>query len=109
MTGTCAGKLNKRIVLETNTPAQDGYGEPIEAWSAIASVWAEKMSAKASERFRGEQLAGYKTIVWRIRYRTDVDNLDRVTHDGQNFGMIGVTEEGNKDSLILITKAILDR
>ena len=109
MTGTCAGKLNKRIILETNTPAQDGYGEPIEGWSTIASVWAEELSVKASERFRGEQSAGYKSIVWRIRYRTDVNNLDRVTHGGQKFDILGVTEEGNKDSLILITEAILDR
>jgi len=106
---TCAGKLNRRVVLETNAPTQDSYGEPIESWSTIATVWASKLSATASEKFKGEQLAGHRTIVWRIRYRTDVDNLDRLTYGGEKYNVEGVTEEGNKDALILITEAILDR
>lgn len=109
MSVTCAGKLNKRVVLETNTPTQDGYGEPIESWSTIASVWAGKLSAKASESFRGEQNAGFRVTVWRIRYRTDVDNLDRLTYGGEKYNVTGVTEEGNKDALILTTEAILSR
>jgi len=107
MFGSCSGKMNKRVVLESNTPAQDGYGEPIESWSTIATVWAEQLSAKGSERFRGEQNSGFEDIVWRIRYRTDVDNLDRLTYNGKTYDLLGAIEEGNKDSLILSTRAIL--
>lgn len=107
MLGSCAGKMNKRVVLETNTPTQDGYGEPIEGWSTIGTVWAEQLSAKASERFRGEQTSGFEDIAWRIRYRNDVDNLDRLTYNGKTYDLLGTAEEGNKSSLILFTKAIL--
>ena len=109
MLGTCAGKLNRRIALQSNAPIQDTYGDMIESWSLIGNVWAEMVSAKGSEKFTAQQDAGFDTVVWRIRYRSDLDNLDRVVYDGQNYDILGVNEEGYRTNLILITKAILGR
>jgi len=109
MLGTCAGKLNRRLALQSNTPSQDSYGDTIESWSLIGNVWAEMVSAKGSEKFTGQQDAGFDTVVWRIRYRSDLDNLDRVVFESQNYDILGVNEEGYKTNLILITKAIIGR
>jgi head-tail adaptor len=72
-------------------------------------IWAEKLSAKASEIFKSEQVVGIKSVAWRVRYRTDIDNLDRIFYDNEHFNVIGITEEGNKDSLIIVTEAVLGR
>lgn len=107
----CAGSLNKRIILQSNTPAQDAYGAPIESWTTLATVWAEKVpqSKYANEKFKSDLTIGTLTVSWRIRYRTDVDNRCRLTHGGNIYNILGVEEEGVKDSLLLITEAIIGR
>lgn len=101
------GKLDRYVTLESNTPSADGYGEPIESWSTIANVYAEKMNPKAVERYVNYQDAGFKNHVWRIRWRSDVDNLDRLVHNSENYNIIGVTEVGRKHYLLLMTELII--
>ena len=101
-------KLDRRIALETNTPSQDTYGDPIESWGALDTVWAEKLTSKAFEKFTGEKLAGFHQIAWMIRHRTDVDNLARVVYDNINYEVLGVTEVGRKKGLILTTEAVIN-
>ena len=103
----CGGGLDHRIVLQTNTPTNDSYGDPIESWATLDTVWAGKMSAKAVEKFTGEKLTGFRQIAWEIRYRSDLDHLARVVYDSENYNIIGVTEIGRKKGLILVTEAVL--
>ena len=106
--GVIIGKLDRRIVLETNTPSQDTYGDPIESWSTLDTVWAEKLTANAFEKFTGEKLAGFRRIAWMIRHRTDVDNLARVVYNSENYEVLGVTEVGRKKGLIITTEAVIN-
>lgn len=106
---TCAGKLNCYIELQTDSNTQDSFGEDVETWSTLANVWAERMNQSVAEKWTGEQYAGKRTVTWRIRWRSDVDNLDRVVYDGENYGIIGVIETGRREDLLLVTEAILDR
>lgn len=107
--GVRAGKLNRYVELQTNTASTNTYGEPVESWSSVANVWAEKMDPKATERFAGDQFVATKQVSWRIRWRSDVDFLDRLVYDGVNYDIHGTIEVGFKKELILITEAVLDR
>jgi SPP1 family predicted phage head-tail adaptor len=53
------GKLRKRITFEQPTSTQDSYGQDIQTWEEVATVWA------AVEPIRGTnlQLSGASTIV----------------------------------------------
>ena len=105
---SCTGKMDRRILIETNTPAQDSFGDPVESWGTLGTVWAEKLSAKAFEKFTGEKLTGFRQIGWMIRYRSDVTNLHRVVFDSENYLIMGVTEVGRKKSLVLTTEAVIN-
>jgi SPP1 family predicted phage head-tail adaptor len=35
-----AGKLNRRIQIQTQTTTQDGFGQPLEAWATVYTCWA---------------------------------------------------------------------
>ena len=107
--GTCSGKFDKRVTLQSNTPSQDGYGQPVESWSTIATVWAEKLTARQAERFTGVRHAGFDSITWRIRYRTGLDNLDRLVWNGQNYDIEGTDIQGRNESILLTTKAVIDK
>jgi len=105
--GSCAGSRDRYIELQSNTPTEGAGGEQVPGWSTLANVWAKKLSTKASEKWTGEQFVGKRVIVWEILHRTDVDNLDRVVYESNNYDILGVTEVGYKQGLMLITEAIL--
>ena len=104
---TCAGKLNYYVELQSQSTAQDAAGEEVESFATLANVWAERMSRKVSERYIDDQFSGKRSSVWRIRYRSDVDNLDRLVYNSVNYDIIGVYEEGKERDLIIVTEAIL--
>ena len=101
------GKLNRRVIIEDNTPVQSSTGEPVEAWATFATVWAELMKPSVAERFLGDQFAGFRGIVWRIRYRSDITNLMRVVYSSVNYDITGVYESGYKQDLIIVSEAQL--
>lgn len=102
-----SGKLDKLITIQTNTPSQDGFGEPVASWSTLATVWAERMNPKVSEKFTGSQDAGFKSIDWRVRYRGDITNLMRVSFGGQIYDIKGVIDVGRNHYHILQTESVV--
>lgn len=35
-----AGRLRHRVTIQQVTRTRDGFGQPVESWSAFATVWA---------------------------------------------------------------------
>ena len=67
-----AGRLRKRIEIQTLTTAQDGYGEPMETWTTTATVWGELTPSMRATReaFAGvsQQRTARLTMEARIRW-----------------------------------------
>jgi len=105
------GKMDRLITIQSNSPSQDSYGEPIESWSELDQVYAEKMNPRVAERFTGQQFAGFKGLVWRIRWRSDITAalapLMRISYDSVTYGIKGVYEIGRNQELILESEAIV--
>ena len=106
---TCAGKLDHYVELQTDSSTQNSYGEDVETWSTLTNVWAARLSNKAAERYTAGQYVGTTTTTWRIRFRSDVDNLQRLVYNSENYGILGVYPEGKNADLILITELIINR
>jgi SPP1 family predicted phage head-tail adaptor len=104
-----AGRLDRRVTIEQATATQNDYGEPVRTWSTLATVWAEKLDLKASERFAGDQHDARIDTVWRIRYRADVTPLMRVSHGGLRYDIQGTRELGRRAGLELLTTAQVPR
>lgn len=101
------GKLDRRIIIQQNTPTQDTYGEPIASWSTFSTVWAEKLKPQVAEKYVADQFSGTEKIVWRIRYLSGVNNLMRVSYDGKIYDIHGVYEEGRNKYMFIVTELIL--
>ena len=97
------GKLDRRVTIEQRTDTRDDFGEPIPAWSTLATVWAGKVSEEGSERFEGEQRHATRRVVWRIRHRTDVTEAMRILFDGDHYDITAITEIGRKEGLQIET------
>jgi SPP1 family predicted phage head-tail adaptor len=101
-----AGKLNRRITLETNTTTRSKSGQEINTWGDAVPVWAEVLQPTAKEVFEADQLSAIQTAVFKIRYRSGISAAKtRVTFDGQTYNITGVTEIGRREGLQLIGEA----
>lgn len=67
-----AGRLDRRIVIQKNTPIQDALGESTDAWAEVATVWAERNDSRGREFFGSDQVTGEAVTMYRIRFRSDV-------------------------------------
>jgi head-tail adaptor len=88
-----AGKLRHVIRLERATFAPDAYGTPVETWSTLAILRAQKLSEAKAERIEGA--AGAVDTV-RIEFKTrafaGVNLADRLVYLGKAYDLIEISE-----------------
>lgn len=99
-----SGTLRHRIAIQTNTPTQDSYGEPVTSWATVATVWAAVEMLSGRELFVAQQAQSEATVRFRIR-RRDVDARQRVSWDGRTFGVESVIHDPtNRRETLLMCK-----
>lgn len=88
--------MDRRIAIQANTPTRNDYGEEIEGWSTIATVWAEKIENRGQERFQSAQFIGKEAVSFRFRWSETVKAVTakhRVVFDGRIFEIVGGPRE----------------
>lgn len=100
------GRLDQRVTLERFTSDVDEIGQPIEAWTPYATVWAAVEPLNGREFIAAQ--AGQSEVATRIRmrYRQGVLPPDRIVHDGKFYDITAVInpKSGNVE-LVLMCKS----
>lgn len=100
-----AGRLDRRITLQRKTQAENSFGEPVDTWVDMATVWAEKLPLRGSTTFAAQQRIAEADVKWRIRFRQNLTPLDRIIDDeGRPCDVLGVLEIGRRVGLEIYTK-----
>lgn len=105
-----AGKLNKKIVIQRNTPAPDGEGGYTDAWAAdpVGGVWAMVKPVGGSERWLAERVTPGNRFRFVIRYRDDGNGApyysaeDQITYNGRTYGITSVVDIEDENRYIEI-------
>lgn len=91
-----AGRLRKRVTIETKTTAQDGYGEMVETWAASATVWGELTPLLAGTReafaVASAQREARVSYQVRLRHRALSPVTNRLVIEGRTYEVTGVTD-----------------
>lgn len=74
-----AGTLRHRVAIQALTHTQNEYGEPVETWAAVGTVWAEVRAAAGAERFVSGADQEQATITHMVTMRW-FDGLSPVNH-----------------------------
>ena len=99
--GMVIGRMDRRIIVQVNTPVKDDSGEPIESWAALVTLWAAVTPQSADESLEGDQIHGTAETEFRIRYRSDVDVANRISYNSQFYDITGVVELGRREGLLI--------
>jgi SPP1 family predicted phage head-tail adaptor len=103
-----AGKLDRRIVIKTRKAGTNAFGEPVDQWSTLATVWASVVPVKDGERWRAGETLASKLCRFTIRYSAavaGVDPRDQIEHDGRTWDIQGIKELGRREMLEITAAA----
>jgi len=92
-------RLNKRVTIKSLSTTTDGYGQPQDIWSTVATVWAAVETLSGSEFFAARKLHAEVTTKLTIRYRTGIDRTMRALVNSKTFEIMYVinVNEANRE------------
>ena len=103
-----SARLRHAVSLQRNVTVQDAYGQKVEQWQTIASVWAGVEPSKGREWFAAQQINATTVAMVLIRHRADVDTTCRVLHDDVVYDIEAVIDpDTRRRELQLMCKAVL--
>lgn len=94
-----AGELDRKIVIETLTPARDAYGATVDTWGTFATVWAKRKDLRGDEYFSAQQVNARVDAIFTIRWLSGVLPTMRIAHDGQYWDIRNINELGRREGL----------
>lgn len=102
-----AGKLDQRINLLA--PTYSPSGDEITGYTSIvANVPAEKRAVRGREMLAAARDVSEVFVVWRIRWRTGVNAIARLTHGADIYDVEAVVDPtGHRRVLELTARIIL--
>lgn len=95
------GRMDRRITIDREAETVRPSGDVSKVWTPLAVAWAEVIQQTASEFFTGYGEAETGSVVFRVRYRPGITTADRVTYDGQSYGLKEIKEIGRFEALEL--------
>ena len=99
------GSLDKRIIIKAKTATEDTFGEAVETWITLDTVWGKKRDLRGSERYTAKQNLAGVDCVFTIRYRNDLTSLNVLECENIEYEITGVVELGRKEGLEIYASA----
>lgn len=99
-----AGLLDRKILLQRATRTQDTItGQDVLSWDVGDAVRAQWLPGAARETWQARQIESRIEATYRTYYYDDVtpDRSRVVGHDGRMYDVLGVTEEGRREGLLI--------
>lgn len=99
-----AGKLDRRILIQTKTTTRDSYGAEIISYTTLANVWAEILPVSGREYFLAAQFVPEAQLKIRIRYRTDFDETAQIIYNSTTYDILYIAEIGRQEGVEILVK-----
>ena len=97
-----AGLLDRRVALERRVEVTDDSGQAASHFVAVATVWARVEPLGGREGFGQQQWVASGDVRFTIRWRPDVTPLHRVVHEGREYDVVSVAEDGRREALLIV-------
>lgn len=97
--------LDRQIRIERKVSARDGFGGETIAYQLRAEVWAAVIYTRGREAFLSGQPTPANDIEFRVRWRADVEETDRVVFEGKAYDIQYLAEMGRRRKLRILAKS----
>ena len=97
--------MDRRVLLQRQSDAQDSSGQVVGAWLDVCSAWAEFKPISATEEEKVDRRSSVQRATFVIRFRSGIEPTMRVVHDGVPWEILGVREIGRRVAIELDAEA----
>lgn len=97
--------MDRRITIKGKSIAENSFGECIETWTDLATVWAEVREIRGGERYAAMQTQASVDRIFRIRYRAGITPENIIYYDGKDYDIGGILEIGRREGLEIYASA----
>lgn len=102
-----SGRLNRRITIQQRTATHDALGQPLETWSAVATIWADIRHPSGIETVKAAADISIVKASIRIRFRSDITADMRVAHGADIYNIKAVLpDHAGREYLDLICERV---
>lgn len=84
------GKLNKRIIIESQSLTFDDVGQQVETWATFATVWANIKHNSGAETIKSDAITSSVKASFRIRYLKGLDAGMRVKYETSTYRILAI-------------------
>lgn len=86
------GRLDRKIVIEGKTQAQNSYGEPVATWSTYHTAFAQVQKAGGKEGEEASRITATNMVRFKIRFFAGITEDMRVLYNGNYYDIIEIQE-----------------
>lgn len=102
-----AGTLRNKVVIQAQSSGQDDWGQPIDTWAPVTTVWADIRHQSGLETIKADSPASVVKASVRIRYRTGLNAGMRVVHGATIYNILAIMpDEAKKQYLDLACEVV---
>lgn len=101
------GRLDRRVVIATETQGRDALGGETLTWTTLLTCWAKKEESGGSENYEADKNTAISKTVWTIRYNTTSKTINEkmlLRYDSKDYDIISIEQFGRNRFLRLITE-----
>ncbi len=98
-----AGKLNKKVTIQSAVEVQSNTGEVTTTWVLLAVVWASVTPLVGNELYKLKSVDAKISVKIRIRYISGITTKMRILYGSRSLNILSIIniKEKNKELLIM--------
>lgn len=100
------GKLRYRIAIQEPGSNQDDYGNIVDDWQDVATIWADIVPVSGREYFGANQQNSETSYKIYIRYLDGITAKMRILHDGVVYEILAVLADKRAGYITLMCKVV---
>ena len=98
-----SGSMRHRITIQQNTPTTNSFGETIDAWTTLCTVWAAIEPLSGKRYWEAKQANTDETGMIRIRYRSDITTRMRALFGTRYLYFVAIINPDERNRSLQIT------
>ena len=101
-----AGKLDRRLIVQSQTRTQDDFGQQTDVWSTLATTQAQRLELRTADVAGNAGRDVEVDAKFLIRYRAGLAVGQRAIVDGTTYVITSIDEPDRRATLVLTVASV---
>lgn len=97
-----AGQLRKRVIIQQRSQTQDDYGQPLQTWTDVATVYAGIEPLNGRELLAAQAVNSEVSHNVTMRYRSGITPAMRLNYQGRLFNIHTILDENERHRMLTL-------